>query len=262
MATLPTTLPILNSVVDQTRTKFMTTFERPIGPNVSEVDDGMAMIGEYTDPVVERAVPCQSSTVAAATAAAQKFLGTAIVGVVNVRQLPMVEQFVVPTVAPVGSVTYTLQRTPTANASFQLSFGSIVLTPPGVNQDYTIAGAVVTITNTGTNGNLMGQTLQAAYTYAPTYTEVLNRFHQASVNFDNVNQLLEQVAIGGGIGSEIFTNFWDSVQGQFTNGGNVYLGDGGKFVAASLNTSPKVGVVINAPTATDTTLGFRVTAEF
>jgi hypothetical protein len=256
MATLPTTLPILNTVVDQTRTKFTTTFERPIAPGVIEVDDGMAMVSDWSDPTDEKAKPCQGTGNPDVTF--QRFLGTAIVGVVNVKQLPLVEEIVAPTVAPAAPVSFALQRTPyvTAPSAFVLyvSGNNTPLTPGGV--DYTLTGSTVIVTAAH-----MGQQLRAVYVYQPTYQEVFARFHQASINMDNVNQLLEQVAIGGGVGSEIYTNFWDSSQGQFVPSGLVYLGDGGRFSAGAVSGSPAIGVVIHAPSADDTTLGFRVTVE-
>jgi hypothetical protein len=260
MATLPTTLPVLNSVVDQTRTKFANTFERPIAPGVAEVVDGMAMVGDYLDPIDEKATPCQGG-------GSEKFLGTAIVGVVNVRQLPLAEEFIAPTVAPPAVVTWPMQRTPKAPALGGFGVGTLVLYDltvaptvpltqgvPGANSLYTIVGNVLSL-----GSGLMGHQLRAVYVYEPTFNEVLSRFHQASINFDNTNQLLEQVAIGGGIGSEIFTNFWNSDQGQFANGGAVALGANGRFAAGGAGNV--VGVVIKAPTADDSTLGFRVTVE-
>ena len=255
MATLPTTLPILNTVVDQTRTKFTTTFERPIAPGVVEVDDGMAMVSDWSDPTDEKATPCQGT--ANAGAATQRFLGTAIVGVVNVKQLPLVEEIVAPTVAPAAPVSFALQRTPyMPNPTDFRLYNSATNAPLATPADYTILGNVVTV-----SAAFMGVQLRAVYVYQPTYQEVFNRFHQASINFDNVNQLLEQVAIGGGVGSEIYTNFWDSTKGQFVPSGLVYLGDGGRFSAGAVNGSPAIGVVIHAPSADDTTLGFRVTVE-
>lgn len=262
MATLPTTLPVLNSVVDQTRTKFANTFERGIAPGVAEVVDGMAMIGDYTDPIDEKAKP-------SAGAGGEKFLGTAIVGVVNVRQLPLSEEFICPTVAPAAAVTFPLQRTPKAPILGGFGVGTLALydvttnpavaltqgAPGAANAEYTCVASLLTL-----GGSLMGHQIRAVYVYEPTFNEVLSRFHQASINFDNTNQLLEQVAIGGGVGSEIFTNMWNSDQGQFVNGGAVDLGANGRFAAGGGGET--VGVVIKAPTADDSTLGFRVTVAF
>jgi hypothetical protein len=166
----------------------------------------------------------------------------------------------------------TLQRTPTDANHIRL-YDESGFAAPGV--PLTQAGATAANTNYNVTtlptlvigGGLMGHTLRAVYSYAPTYTEVLSRFHQASVNFDNVNTLLEQVSIGGGIGSEIYTNFWEPsnspAAGTFCLGGAVYLGSNGKFVpiAQAGGTATKIGRVIHAPTADDTTLGFRVIAE-
>lgn len=262
MPTLPTTLPVLNSVVDQSRTKFAQSFERPIAPGVAEVVDGMAMVGDYTDPIEEKAKPSTG-------AGGEKFLGTAQVGVVNVRQLPLDEEFIAPTVAPAAVVTFPLQRTPKAPALGGFGVGTLALydvtaaplvplvqgVPAAGNALYTCVGNVVSL-----GGLLMGHQIRAIYVYEPTFNEVLSRFHQASINFDNTNQLLEQVAIGGGVASEIFTNMWNSDQGQFVNGGVVKLGANGRFTAGGAGDT--VGVVIKAPTADDSTLGFRVTVEF
>jgi hypothetical protein len=251
MTALPTTLPIMNSVVDQSRTRYVNQFERPIAAGVSSVVDGMALVGDYTDPIDEKATPCAGT-------GSEKFLGVAIVGVVNVTQLPLVEEQVAPTVAPAATVTITLQKTPKVGATFKLyrlDTGGAVTAGVAAsgNALYSISGAVVTV-----GGLLMGVQLRAIYVYEPTYAEVLARFHQASINFDNTNTLLQQVAIGGGAGSEIFTNVWDSENGQFTNGGSVALGASGRFTAGGAGNV--VGVVIKAPTTEDSTLGFRVTA--
>jgi len=249
---LPTTLPVLETVVDQTRTRFTTSFERPIAPGVAEVVDGMAMVGVYTDPIVEQAAPSQGT-------GTEVFLGTATVGVVNVKQLPLVEQQIAPVVSPAAPVSITLQRTPyiVHVTDFHLYNGATEILPgvPTANDTppvYSIAGSVVTV-----SGNLMGVTLTAVYVYQPTFNEVLARFHQASVNMDNVAQMLQQVGIGGGADSEIFTNYWDSLHGQFVNGGAVKLGGNGYFTAGGSGNT--IGIVINAPTAEDSTLGFRVT---
>lgn len=251
MTTLPTTLPILDSVVDLSRTRWVNTFERPIAAGVASVLDGMAMVGNYTDPVNEAAAP-------SAGTGSENFLGTAIVGVVNVQSLPLVEQVVAPTVSPAATVQFTIQRTPISSSYNLYNATSGATISAGVasssNSVYSISGTTVTV-----GGLLMGVLLQSVYSYAPTFSEVINRFHQASINFDNVQGLLQQVSIGGGIGSEIYTNFWDSLNGQFTNGGVVKLGVGGKFTAGGGGNT--IGVVITAPTATDTTLGFRVTAD-
>lgn len=248
---LPTTLPVLETVVDQTRTKFMTTFERPIAPGVAEVVDGMAMVGDYTDPIDEKAKPSTGG-------GGETFLGTAIVGVVNVRQLPLVEEQIAPTVAPAAAVTLTLQRTPKITLAtdfrlYRVDTGAAIVAgvPAAGNALYSITGAVVTV-----GGLLMGVQLRAVYIYEPTFNEVLSRFHQAAINYDNTNQLLQQVAIGGGVNSEIFTNFWDSLNGQFANGGAVKLGANGYFTAGGAGDT--VGIVIHAPTAEDSTLGFRL----
>jgi len=251
MATLPTTLPILNSVVDQTRTRYTITFERPIAAGVAVVVDGMAMVGDYTDPVNEAAKPSAGS-------GSEKFLGTAIIGVVNVPNLPLVEEVVAPTVSPAAAVTFSIQRTPEVSSynAFRLDTGLALVAgvPSSANALFSRTGTTVTV-----GGLLMGVTIRSVYTYAPSFSEVFNRFHQASINFDNVQGLLSQCAIGGGIGSEIFTNFWDALNGQFVNGAAVSLGAAGKFTAGGAGNV--IGVVIKAPTTDDSTLGFRVTVE-
>lgn len=259
MATLPTTLPVLNSVVDQTKTKYANTFERPIAPGVAEVIDGMALVGDYTDPTDEKATPSTGS-------GSETFLGVAIVGVVNVRQLPLVEEDVAPVVSPAAAVTFTLKRTPKSPAvaapgtatvvAYDITSGSPVLlsqgSPGAANSVYTVSGDQMTV-----GGSLMGHTIRTILTYEPTVNEVLARFHQGPINYDNTAQLLEQVSIGGGVGSEIWTNFYDTLNGQFTNGGDVKLGGAGRFTAGGSGNT--VGKVVHAPSAEDSTVGFRVT---
>jgi len=249
---LPTTLPVLNSVVDQTKTRFMNTFERPIAPGVAEVVDGMAMVGDYTDPIEEKCKPSVGG-------GSETFLGTAIVGLVNVKQLPLVEEQIAPTVAPAATVNITLQRTPYILAAtdfrlYRVDTGAAITAGVAAagNDLYSITGAVVTV-----GGLLMGVQLRAVYVYQPTFNEVMARFHQASVNMDNVGQMLQQVGIGGGVDSEVYTNYWNSLNGQFVNGGVVKLGTTGYFTAGGAGDT--IGIVIKAPTAEDSTLGFRIT---
>lgn len=232
--------------LDMSRTKFEHTKERPLAAGVSSVIEGMALVSDFTG-TEEKAAVGNSDTA--------NFLGVAIVQAVKVNELPYVESITAPALpTPAAAVTVTLSKSVVQASSIKIYDGATLLTagtPDDSNSAYSIAGQVVTL-----GGGLAGKTLTFWYVYSPSINEVLATFKQAALNYDNQNALLGQISVGGGAGSEVFTDMWDPSQGRFVNGGVVKIGPNGKFVAGGSGLT--VGKVIKLPLTNDTYLGFRM----
>lgn len=233
--------------LDMSRTKFEITGERPLSAGITQLVEGQALVSDFSGTEEKAAI--------ADGTAGQKFLGVAIVQYVNVTELPVVETVTAPTVSPAAAVAITLSHAAVQASTLVVYDGATPLdagAPGAANSEYSVSGNVVTV-----GGALMGKPLTFMYVYNPTVNEVMARFHQAALNYDNQNAVYGQASVGGGMGAEIFTDCWDPTNGRFTLGGVVKLAANGKFSAGGAG--PTVGVCIKLPLTNDSYLGFRIT---
>lgn len=239
-------------MLDPSRTKFQITTERPLAAGVASFFDGMALVSDFTGTEEKAAV--------AAGALGEKFLGFAMIQVVNVIEVPVLETLTAPTADPAATVQVTLSHAAVQTATLKVFDGATEIlsdaAPTALNDKFSVAGNVVTL-----GGLLMGRSLTFWYVYNPTVNEVLAKYHQAAINYDSQNGLLGQVSVGGGVGSEVYTDFWDPSYGRFVNGASVFLGPNGKLVATAQNGGAAIGTVIKAPLTNDNFLGFRIIAN-
>jgi hypothetical protein len=220
--------------------------ELPLSAGVSEVFEGMALVADNTGTEVY----AKPST----GAKGEQFLGVALINALKVVDLPIVESLIAVLQPPAGPNTQvTLSRSPTG-APPELT--GYVGTPATVVTFTLISGTTYQTDLAGPIPVPAGTTVVCSYTYKPTLAEVLAVFHQSAINFENVNALLSQISVGGGVNSEFQTMQYINTPGvNYTLGGPVYLGPNGKF-SADPGSAPAtmVGICTKLPTPSTTPL--------
>ena len=234
--------------------------EMPLATGVSEVFEGMALIADNTG-TEQAATPSTG-------AKGEQFLGVALVNALKVVDLPLCEHLHAVLDGAGPNTMVTLSKDPALLGMNDELTGYVGADPTTVVTFTLKAGLTYNVVAGGVPVPV-ASVVVANYVYRPTLAEVLAVFHQSAINFENVNALLSQISIGGGINSEFFTLMYHTIAGvNYTLGGPVYLGVDGKFSAdTNGGDATQVGICIKLPqpsttalaVSDDTFLGVRVT---
>ena len=120
-------------------------------------------------------------------------------------------------------------------------------------RDATTSNQNLTIKDTGANV-VNNHLVVVYYRYAPTVAEFLARVGEQPLTLSTSS--LNQVTVGFGGDSQVYTNMYTLADGGFAIGGNVRLAAGGLVSAGGAGTI--IGVCTSTPTPSNPAVGFRL----